>query len=297
MCLLQMFSLSLWESPTLLLSWHCPYWVEVFNFNEVQLINFIPFVYYAYAAESKKIIAIAKMIKIFSYIIFKEFYSFVCIFRSVIHFELILKGARFMCRFILFFLHVNVQLFQQHLLKRLSLLHCIAFAPLSNINRQYACGSICWTSPGAQVVKNVPAMQETWVWSLGQEDPLGKGMATHSSIIAWKIPWTEEPGGLQSIGLHRVTHDWSSLARTHPHCWALYSVPLICFSILSAISCYLDYCSFILLSIFSSLWVMFSCFFTCLVTFYSIIDIVYKRAVETEVNVYEHRRDFRFIGR
>ena len=130
------------------------------------------------------------------------------------------------------------------------LFHYIAFAPLSKINQQYACGSVCWTSPGAQVVKNVPAMQETWVWSLGQEDPLGKGMATHSSIIAWEIPWTEEPGGLQSIVLHRVTHEWSSLARTHPHCWALYSVPLICFSILSAISCYLDYCSFILLSIF-----------------------------------------------
>ena len=47
----------------------------------------------------------------------------------------------------------------------------------------------------AQVVKNVPAMQETWVSSLGQEDPLEKGMVTHSSILAWEIPWTEEPGG------------------------------------------------------------------------------------------------------
>ena len=52
-----------------------------------------------------------------------------------------------------------------------------------------------------QLVKNLPAKQETWVLSLGQEDPLEKGMAIHSSILAWKIPWTEEPGGLQSMGL------------------------------------------------------------------------------------------------
>ena len=52
----------------------------------------------------------------------------------------------------------------------------------------------------AQMVKKLPAIQETWVQSLGREDPLGKGMATHSSILAWEIPWTEEPGGLQSIG-------------------------------------------------------------------------------------------------
>ena len=59
----------------------------------------------------------------------------------------------------------------------------------------------------AQTVKNLPAMQETWVQSLGQEDPLEKGMATHSSILAWRIPWTEEPGGLQQMGLQRVGHD------------------------------------------------------------------------------------------
>ena len=51
-----------------------------------------------------------------------------------------------------------------------------------------------------QTVKNLPEMQETWVWPLGQEDTLEKGMATHSSILAWRIPWTEEPGGLQSMG-------------------------------------------------------------------------------------------------
>ena len=59
----------------------------------------------------------------------------------------------------------------------------------------------------AQMVKNLPAMLETWVQSLGWEDPLEKGMSVHSSILAWEIPWTEEPGGLQSIALQRVGHD------------------------------------------------------------------------------------------
>ena len=57
------------------------------------------------------------------------------------------------------------------------------------------------------MVKNLPAMQETWVPSLDLEDPLEEGRATNSSILAWRIPWTEEPGGLQSIGSHRVRHD------------------------------------------------------------------------------------------
>ena len=59
----------------------------------------------------------------------------------------------------------------------------------------------------AQTVKNLPAMQEAQVRSLGQKDPLEKGMATQSSILAWRIPWTEELGGLQSMGLQRVGHD------------------------------------------------------------------------------------------
>ena len=59
----------------------------------------------------------------------------------------------------------------------------------------------------AQMVKNLLAMQETRVQSLGQEEPLEKGMATYSGILAGKIPWTEEPGGLQSMGLQRVRHD------------------------------------------------------------------------------------------
>ena len=58
-----------------------------------------------------------------------------------------------------------------------------------------------------QMVKNLPATRETWVQSLGQEDPLKKEMATHSSILAWRIPWTEEPGGVQSMGSQRVGHD------------------------------------------------------------------------------------------
>ena len=59
----------------------------------------------------------------------------------------------------------------------------------------------------AQTVKNLPAMQETWVRSLGHEDPLEKGMAIHSSILPWRIPWTEEPSGLQFMGSQRVRHD------------------------------------------------------------------------------------------
>ena len=59
----------------------------------------------------------------------------------------------------------------------------------------------------AQQVKRLPEMQETWVRSLGQEDPLEKEMANHSSTLAWKIPWTEKPGRLQSMGSQRVGHD------------------------------------------------------------------------------------------
>ena len=63
------------------------------------------------------------------------------------------------------------------------------------------------TSPVAQRLKCLPTMRETWVQSLGQEDPLEKEMATHSSTLAWKIPWTEECGRLQSMGSQRVGHD------------------------------------------------------------------------------------------
>ena len=72
-------------------------------------------------------------------------------------------------------------------------------------------GIVLWINKSAplvaQTVKNLPAMQETWVQSLGQEAPLEEGMATHFSILAWRIPWTEEPGGLRSTGSQRVEHD------------------------------------------------------------------------------------------
>ena len=67
-----------------------------------------------------------------------------------------------------------------------------------------------WTSLVAQTVKCLPTMRETWVQSLGREDLLEKEMATHCSIFAWKIPWTVEPGRLQSMGLQRVKYDWAT---------------------------------------------------------------------------------------
>ena len=69
------------------------------------------------------------------------------------------------------------------------------------------CGKVCETSLVVQMVKRLPAMQETRVQSLGWEDPLEKEMAAHSSILAWKSPWTEEPGRLSSMGSQRVGHD------------------------------------------------------------------------------------------
>ena len=71
----------------------------------------------------------------------------------------------------------------------------------------------------AQLVKNPPAMRETRDPSLGWEDPLEKEMATHSIILAWRVPWTGEPGGLQSMGLQRVIHNWASNTHIHTHPW------------------------------------------------------------------------------
>ena len=70
-----------------------------------------------------------------------------------------------------------------------------------------------WASLVAQTVKRLPTMWETRVWSLGREDPLEKEMATHSGVLAWKIPWTEETGRLQSMGSQRIGHNWA----TSPH--------------------------------------------------------------------------------
>ena len=67
-----------------------------------------------------------------------------------------------------------------------------------------------WASLVAQMVKRLPAMQETWVRFLGWEDPLKKEMVIHSTTLAWKIPWTEEPDKLQSMGSQRVGHDWAT---------------------------------------------------------------------------------------
>ena len=73
----------------------------------------------------------------------------------------------------------------------------------------------------AKTVKNLPAMQETWVWSLGQEDPLEKGIATHSSILTWRIPWTEKSGGLQSMG-------WQRARCANANAKSLQSCPTLC---------------------------------------------------------------------
>ena len=77
---------------------------------------------------------------------------------------------------------------------------CIRFSQIWPILRH------SWDSPVVQRVKGLPAIRETQVRSLGQENPLEKEMVTHSSILAWRIPWTEEPGGLQSMGSQRVRH-------------------------------------------------------------------------------------------
>ena len=82
-----------------------------------------------------------------------------------------------------------------------------------------------WVSLVAQPVKNLPAMQETWVWSLVQKDALEKGMVTRSSILTQRIPWTEQPDGLQSLGSQRVGHD--SVTNTHTHMWTTWSQLLL----------------------------------------------------------------------
>ena len=74
-----------------------------------------------------------------------------------------------------------------------------------------------WALLVAQMVKIRPATRETRVWSLGGEDPLEKGMATHSSILAWRILWAEKPCGLPSLGSQRVRHGWTTSAHTHTH--------------------------------------------------------------------------------
>ena len=97
--------------------------------------------------------------------------------------------------------------------------HCLMEAPGDQISKS-SCDTLksvncnVWASPVAQMVKNPPAMWETWVRSRGCEDSLEEGMATHSSILVWESSWTEEPGGLQFMGSQRVGHDW---ATKHTH--------------------------------------------------------------------------------
>ena len=86
------------------------------------------------------------------------------------------------------------------------ILLCIRRQPRRTYCRAKLYPIFCNT-PVAQTVKNLPAVQETWVQSLGWEDPLEKQMETHSGILIWEIPWTEEPDGLQSMGLQRVSRD------------------------------------------------------------------------------------------
>ena len=104
----------------------------------------------------------------------------------------------------------------------------------------------------AQTAKSLPAMQETWVGSLGQEDCLEKEMATHSNILAWKTPWTEEPGGLQSAGLQRVRHDLpTSLSRTHMYaCMYVCTHTFICVCVCICVGIYV----YIHISIYLYIW-------------------------------------------
>ena len=107
----------------------------------------------------------------------------------------------------------SVQEFPPKLQLKMTNLQCIhnnklkGKCPEKNLGEFYTYHPTVWLSWCLHAVKNLPAAQETWVQSLGQEDPLEKGMATHSSILAWRIPWPEEPDRLQSMGSQRVGED------------------------------------------------------------------------------------------
>ena len=99
-------------------------------------------------------------------------------------------------------------------------------------------------SESSLVAQNLLAMQETQVWSLGREDTLEKEMATHSSTLAWRIPRTDNPGGLQSMGLHRVGHDWATNTAHHRY----FSIMLL-FKLYPVVSCCLLIFFFFLLNL------------------------------------------------
>ena len=94
--------------------------------------------------------------------------------------------------------------------------HSIFQSTLSSLFTLFTCSPFCSSLcfPGGSDDKNLPTMQETWVQSLGWEDILEKGIATHSISLAWEISWTEEPGGLQSKGWQRVRHNWETSTST-----------------------------------------------------------------------------------
>ena len=78
---------------------------------------------------------------------------------------------------------------------------------------------LAWGFPGGSVVKKLPAVQEMQILSVGREDSLEKEMATHPGILSWRIPWTEEPAMLLSMGLQRIRHDWETNNFTYPLSW------------------------------------------------------------------------------
>ena len=108
-------------------------------------------------------------------------------------------------------------------IKVMTYIKCWFFLPLLSL--KWLKISILWASLVAQIVKNLPAIQETRVWSLGQEDPLAKGMATHSSVLNWRITWTVEPGRLRTAyEATRVGHNWIT---KHSHMQVYYNKALV----------------------------------------------------------------------
>ena len=95
--------------------------------------------------------------------------------------------------------------------------------------------------PVAQMVKNLPAMQETWLQSLGQEDALKRGTAVYSSILAWRIPWIEEPDRLQYMGLQRLVHSWATNTHTHKVCHRFPSKEKASFNFVAAVTICSDF--------------------------------------------------------
>ena len=114
-----------------------------------------------------------------------------------------------------------------------SLAACNSLSKFWHFSYNMSWYGLLWASQMALVVKNLPTNSgdvRDSVWALGQEDPLEEGMATHSSILAWRIPWTEEPGGPQSIGLKGVRHDWATDTHTHRDFFGIHFIwDFLCF--------------------------------------------------------------------